>query len=215
MQFRVRHFLRRARADQRGVAALEFGLVALPFFTLFCAILEAALVFFGQSLLQDGTMTVARQIRTGQSQCYSGAGATCKAMTSQDMVNAICSTAGLLLSGCTANLVVDIQANPASSNNALSMANPTGQDTQSMAAGVTASSQVLTDKGNFTLGGACDVMVVRVYYPWKLLTPGFSWFLYNMDGAVMSGGKVTRYDMYHLMTAAAAFRNEPVGVQGC
>ena len=51
-----------------GVTAVEFGFVAIPFFTLLLAILETALVFHGQVMLDSGLYAAARMIRTGQAQ---------------------------------------------------------------------------------------------------------------------------------------------------
>src|SRR5262245_40122344 len=63
----VRPFRRFVRAND-GVTAVEFAIVATPFFALMFAILETALVFFGQQTLETAVATAARQVRTGQAQ---------------------------------------------------------------------------------------------------------------------------------------------------
>src|SRR5574337_393171 len=60
----VRRFLRR----QDGTAAIEFGMVALPFFGLMFAILETALVFFAGQSLEAAVSEAGRQVMTGQVQ---------------------------------------------------------------------------------------------------------------------------------------------------
>ena len=50
---------------------------------------------------------------------------------------------------------------------------------------------------NYSTGGACDVVLGRAFYTWPVATPVLNWFLVNM-----AGNK-------HLVTATAAFRNEP------
>ncbi|MGY2047238.1 TadE/TadG family type IV pilus assembly protein [Methylobacterium sp. JK268] len=57
-------FRRFARARQ-GVAAVEFALVAIPFFGLLAAIMETAIVFFAGQLLDAAVSDAARSIYTG------------------------------------------------------------------------------------------------------------------------------------------------------
>ena len=49
----------------------------------------------------------------------------------------------------------------------------------------------------FDPGDAGDIVLVRVFYRWQLLTPGFTAALANMD------------NNQYLVTAATVFRNEP------
>jgi hypothetical protein len=57
----------------------------------------------------------------------------------------------------------------------------------------------------FNVGNACDVVLVRAFYKWPIITPGLNYFLVNMAGS------------YHLLATAAAFRNEPYtnNTSGC
>ncbi len=57
---------KRFRLDQSGAVAVEFGIVALPFFTLVFAIMQIALVFASDQLLETAVADAARMIRTGQ-----------------------------------------------------------------------------------------------------------------------------------------------------
>ncbi len=54
--------------DDRGVTAIEFGLLAIPFFALIGAILETALVFLASQILDAAVGDSSRLIRTGQAQ---------------------------------------------------------------------------------------------------------------------------------------------------
>lgn len=65
---RARRGLRAFRRDQEGVAAVEFGLVAVPFFALLFAILETALVFWSTQVLETAVANASRTIYTGQFQ---------------------------------------------------------------------------------------------------------------------------------------------------
>jgi len=57
---------KRLRRDQSGAVAVEFGLVALPFFTMIFAIIQIALLYFSDQLLSTAVSDAARMIRTGQ-----------------------------------------------------------------------------------------------------------------------------------------------------
>lgn len=57
--------LRRFRGDQRGVVAIEFALVAVPFFALLFASLEGALVFWSNQVLDEAVSQASRTLYTG------------------------------------------------------------------------------------------------------------------------------------------------------
>jgi len=61
---------RRSRfcADERGVTAIEFAMLALPFFAIMGAILETAMIFFASQILDSALNSSGRLIRTGQTQ---------------------------------------------------------------------------------------------------------------------------------------------------
>jgi Flp pilus assembly protein TadG len=54
--------------DDRGVTAIEFGLLALPFFTIIFAILETTMVFFASQILDSAVEDASRMVKTGQAQ---------------------------------------------------------------------------------------------------------------------------------------------------
>ena len=65
--------LARARAfgrDERGVTAIEFGILALPFFTVILAILQTAIMFLATQVLDSAVEDAARRVRTGEAQSY-------------------------------------------------------------------------------------------------------------------------------------------------
>jgi Flp pilus assembly protein TadG len=64
----VRRILRGFRHDDQGVTAIEFGLVAMPFFALLFAIIETALTFWTTQVLETAVSNASRQIYTGQFQ---------------------------------------------------------------------------------------------------------------------------------------------------
>jgi Flp pilus assembly protein TadG len=55
----------RLRRDRSGSAAVEFAMIAAPFFLLLFAMIEVAAVFFTGTVLENAVLETARQIRTG------------------------------------------------------------------------------------------------------------------------------------------------------
>jgi Flp pilus assembly protein TadG len=180
----------RFRADaNKGSAAIEFAFIAPIFFVLLLGIFESAILFFSQAALQSGVSTAGRLVRTGQTACYSGSGSSCKPITEAQLKQQICNAAGALLPSCTTKLTLDMEASP-SGFGSVSVPVPTSNNADP-------SKQTFTAPDKFDLGDACDVVVVRAYYQWPVVTPVLTWFLVNL-----SGGN-------HLLTGATAFRNEP------
>lgn len=60
--------LRALWRDQAGVTAVEFGLLAPPFFVIIGIMLETSVVFLSSQVLDSAVHDAARQIRTGQVQ---------------------------------------------------------------------------------------------------------------------------------------------------
>lgn len=58
--------IKRIWADNKGVAAVEFAMIALPFFTLLVGIVEISLFYTANIMLEGGTIEAARLVRTGE-----------------------------------------------------------------------------------------------------------------------------------------------------
>ena len=135
----ARHFLR----DKSAAVALEFGFIALPFFGLLMAIIEAALAFFAGQLLDTGLSDAARLIRTGQAQ----AGAYDAARFKQEVCNRIPA-----LINCASGLTIDVQVAATFSG---------ANFTVPMAGGNFDASQA-----QYNIGGASSIVVARAFYSW-------------------------------------------------
>ena len=176
--------------SQKGSAAIEFAMVAPIFFLLLMGTIEAGIIFFAQSALQNAVNDAARMVRTGQITCVT---AGCQAATQSQFQAQICSEVSALLSDCAGpSLQFDVK--PYSG----------GFSTASNASPLDASNNLPT-LGTFNTGNACEVVLVRAFYKWPVFTPMLNFFLANMSGN------------YHLLSTAAAFRNEPYNnsVPGC
>jgi pilus assembly protein Flp/PilA len=98
---------RRFRKDQRGVTAVEFGLVAFPFLFMLMMIVETALVFWTRQVVQEATNQAARTILTGQSRTlYTGSAA----QQTNDFRAAVCAQMRMNnAADCQSRLFIDVQ----------------------------------------------------------------------------------------------------------
>jgi Flp pilus assembly protein TadG len=64
--------LRRFRRNEEGATAVEFGMIALPFFALLFAIMETALAFWSTQVLETAVADASRLVYTGQFQNDNG-----------------------------------------------------------------------------------------------------------------------------------------------
>jgi len=94
--------MRRGRRD--GSAAVEFGLVALPFIMMIFAILEIALIFLTDTVLENAVVDTGRQIRTGEA---AGAG-----LTADQFKARICARMSAFANNCSSRLTVDVRVLP-------------------------------------------------------------------------------------------------------
>lgn len=172
----VRGPLRRLLAARDGVAAVEFAFVAIPFFALLFGIMEVAMIFFIGQLIESGAWEAARLIRTGQAQAQGFDEARFKQQ--------ICDNVGLL-SDCISKIKIDVRTYPDFKAASENTSNPIDENGN------------LVEDFDFQPGVGGDIVMVRAFYEWKTITPGFS----------ISPGNLGNGNM--LLAATMAFRNEP------
>lgn len=162
--------------DQSGASAIEFGLIATPFFFMLIGLLELCLMFIVTTVLEHGVDETARKIRTGEFQKSS-------TNTLADFEAEICTNmAGLF--NCAANIDIDVRTYASFADTA----NPSPIDVDG---------NYDDTSFQFVPGGRNDIVVVRVFFEWDLITPVISRPLANMTGNK------------RLLQATVAFRNEP------
>lgn len=154
---------------------IEFALVAIPFFMLLFGVLEVGIIFFGNSMLEKATADASRLIRTGQAQAQN--------MTAVQFHDYICTQVSPLLS-CGTNLQVDVEA--FSSFGGVNIQNP-----------IDGQGNLNQNLNSYAIGRAGDIVLVRTFYTWDIVTPLLKPFFANL-----SNGK-------RLLTSASTFRNEP------
>lgn len=137
--------VRFARARD-GATAVEFALIALPFFALLFGIMELGLLFVLSTTLDNATMKVSRTIRTGNS----------PPPTAQSFKNKVCQELGWLATDCASNLFVDVDTFATFDE----IVTPKPIDANG----------VVKD-GDYTPGQTSQIMLVRVFYQWSLIAP--------------------------------------------
>jgi Flp pilus assembly protein TadG len=178
--------LRRFRHDRRGSLAVEFSLVALPFFALLFAIIETSIVFFASQVLETGIQDAARQLYTHQLQDRNLSAAQAQADFQKDLCDRV-----KVLFTCSdaAPIPVDVRFYPP---------------------GATIVINDPITSGNFDPSGlvfqlppTCSVstVVVRGFYQWPLVVTGLGYNIANIARGSSSSKR--------LLGASSAFRVEP------
>jgi len=168
--------------NDRGSAAVEFALVALPFFMFVLGVLGIGLYFFTVSSLEHGVETAARQVRTGQAQKGG--------LTVGDFKNLVCSSAGSYIDCDKLHVLVQHSATWSGItpepcvNNSNEMSASTGDTADSLY--------------DYT-GGSSQVVLITLCYEWDLAQT-FA-FLKLGSGSDGSGAAI--------IPATTAFRTEP------
>jgi len=184
---RLRRVLARLQRSRDGSAAIEFALLAFPFFLLIFATIEAFIAFAGEQLLENAVDTMARQVRTGQ----------VKNLTEEEFRTKFCAEISLMIK-CAAKedpadqkLYIDVRefATFAAIPNYI----PKQSNDQF--------SDLDSSDFDYSPGGPKSINIVRAYYRWEVITDLVRPFITN----IRKDGEMPRD---YLMVATAAFRNE-------
>jgi Flp pilus assembly protein TadG len=175
---RLKTKFRRFPKARRGATAIEFAIVIIPFFMLTAGLAEVALIGFAQTSLDFAVSEAARLIRTGQAQTAN--------MSATQMRDTVCNQANqFLVMSCSNNLFLDV-------NRFNSFVDADAANTDPTADGTLDDSDV-----TYAPGAASDIVVVRAYYRWHVLTPMFEPIFQNMG----NGDRI--------LVSTMMFRNEP------
>lgn len=137
--------VRRLWRRNEGAAAVEFGLVAVPFLALLFAIMETALVFFAGQALETAAADSARLILTGQAQT--------QGLDQTTFKSAVCSKVYGLFD-CNNGVKVDVRKYTSFSN--ITVPNPIDENGN------------LKEDFAYQPGGPGDIVVVRLMYKWPV-----------------------------------------------
>lgn len=131
-----------------GVTAIEFSLVAMPLILMLIGTIEVCLVFAKQGVLEAATSGAARMIRTGQVQL--------DADPQTAFEQTLCDTAALMID--CAEIQYQVEA-LGSFDDADKFPEPEFDDEGNM-----------VDQ-DFMLPGSNEVVLIRVYYRYPIVTP--------------------------------------------
>lgn len=140
--------LPRFRRNRDGTAAVEFAIVAAPFFAMMLAIFETAFVFFGELMLETGLQDAARMVRTGQ--------AHEQGFDENAFRQAVCDNMLGMLS-CDESLIIDVRA--------------FGDFNQIVIPPALNGDGELNDNFTYDHGTQGSTIVARAFYVWHLFTP--------------------------------------------
>ena len=182
---RIRRYLK----NNEGTAAIEFAILAIPFFMLLFAILELAIVFFISSTLNHAVSEAGRQIRTGNFQACGGTQESFKALVCDKMQG---------LGNCEKRLRLDVVGDTSFSTiTLLEPPEPAEEDPDD---------EDSTDdipNGEWKDTSSSEPVVIRGLYYHKLVLPTQLTRLENIKGRNI-----------RLLASTTAFKNEPFPAAG-
>ena len=197
MGTRPKRTLRRLRRDEDGIAAIEFGILAVPFLMLLFGILELAIVFFASAALDHGTAQAGRLIRTDQIDH-----GLSESQRKEAFREEICENMAVF-KDCKTRLIVDLVAHD-SDFNAVNLPAPAPYDPdfdreayEAAASGGPAYSGSPPPTETFQAAGRDAVVLLRTQYVHQLAIPGWLTRLSNDRGNTRR------------LTSITAFKNEP------
>ena len=175
--------MRRYLKNKEGTAAIEFAILAIPFFMLLFATLELAIVFFINSTLNHAVSEAGRFIRTGNFQACG---------TKEKFKELVCDKMSGL-GNCEARLRIDV----VSGTNFGSITLPTPPEPPKLDPTDPTSTDDIPN-GDFASTVASDPVVIRGLYYHKLVLPPQLTRLESINGRGI-----------RVLNATTAFKNEP------
>ena len=157
----TRRILERARARKarrEGATAVEFALVAFPFFGLLLAIFEVALILTVSALLETAVANSGRLIRTGQ---------ISRNATAEDFAQELCARMSVFERACLNRIQVDLQPVASFSNPGISDPIREGEFRH--------------EDLKFEVGQARSFMLMRVWYRQPVVSPFLGHGMMRLD----------------------------------
>ncbi|MBG6145859.1 MAG: pilus assembly protein [Roseibium album] len=142
--------LRSLLKDREGVTAVEFSMVALPFFIIVFGIMEVGITMFVGRMVDNSVISASRLIRTGQ--------AHTSGLTASQFKSQICDFMPAFMCD-TDRIVVEVESVD-------SFAAAGSTDSLYDADGNLKEDDDLT----YDIGGAGKIVVVKVIYKWPMMT---------------------------------------------
>lgn len=191
----TRQAARRLLGDRRGSTAVDFALIAGPFFLIVVGVLEFGMLMIGQTLLQSAVTDASRFGLTGR---------TLVGQTREEVIAEIVEENGIGLIDPN-RLVFETLVYPSfdSVGQPETFTDDNGNgawDPGEAFADINGNGTWDADMGAAGLGGPDDIVLYRVRYDWEMLTP--------LLGHILPGSGVVPLE------ASIAIRNEPFPAGG-
>jgi len=189
---RRKPLLRRFARSTDGAAAIEFAILAIPYFLIVFAILETFIAFIGENIISNGVDVMARKVRTGE----------LRSTTANDPAfkttfrTAFCNEISILIT-CSADEI----ANPKRLYIDLrSFSNYSDIPTTIPRASTAQNADLKTTDFAYSPGGAKSINMLRAYYRWPVITDLVRPMLTTVRSSNGTGD--------FLIVSTATFRNE-------
>jgi Flp pilus assembly protein TadG len=141
--------LRRRKRAREGSTAVEFAMVALPFFILMFGILEVGVLLLLDAVVETAVSDTGRLVRTGQAQQQS--------LKPADIKQKLCERMSVFAADCPSRAFIDVRVVD-------NFSNPLAPDP--LASGVFDQSKL-----TYLPGGPGDRVLVRIWYEHPIATP--------------------------------------------
>ncbi|WP_306141246.1 TadE/TadG family type IV pilus assembly protein [Roseibium sp. MMSF_3412] len=136
--------------DRDGVTAVEFSMVALPFFIIVFGIIEVGVSMFVNRMVDNSVISAARLIRTGQAQTAGLSADQFKTQICDFMPSFMCDADRIVVEVDSVGTFAD-----AGSTDSLYDADGNLKDDDDLA---------------YNIGGAGNIVIVKVIYKWPMMT---------------------------------------------
>lgn len=184
---RERRALRRFVRSRDGAAAIEFALLAIPYFMIVFAILETFIAYTGEQLVANAVDTMSRKVRTGNITAANTSKAAFR--------RAFCNEVSILIK-CSEQEIATPDKLWIDVRNFTSFAQIPGSIPTSANGDLNTGSI-----NNYLPGAQKSINMVRAYYRWDIITDLLRPYITNVRP---SGGRPN----YFLIVETSTFRNE-------
>jgi Flp pilus assembly protein TadG len=177
--------------SQDGATAIEFALLAIPYFVIIFAILETFIAFTAEQLVSNAVDTLGRQLRTGQITYNLGRSTD---QTQAQFRQLFCNEINILIQCSTTEIAtpdklwLDVESYSSFAGMPTTVPMKNGDlDTSGL---------------KYAPGGSGTINMLRAYYRWQIITDLVRPFITTIrpsDGSIPS---------IYLIVATAAFQNE-------
>ena len=187
------HPVKRIRKSESGSTALEFGVLAIPFFMIIVATVETLVAFAGEQILVNAVDKMSRQLRTGEITFNMGRTTD---LTEAEFRELFCNEINIVLScsntiSSDQKLFIDLK----------NVVNYSDIDVGIPKVNSADYAELDTSGFEYSPGGSGSINMLRVYYKWDVTVDLIRPYITN----IRPGAEGSEY---YLMVSTMAFRNE-------